>query len=52
MALSYLVAIDTGRNTPEDIYEHGSEPGVISENYYLHERSVVVLLKKMPDEAK
>ena len=42
----WKVAIDTGRNYPEDIFEAGSEPLVNSESYLVHERSVVVLLNR------
>jgi isoamylase len=42
----WLIAIDTGQPSPREIFEPGNEPGHMSATYLVHERSVVVLLKK------
>jgi hypothetical protein len=42
----WFIAVDTGQPGPEEIYETGCEPGFLSADYLVRERSVLVLLKK------
>jgi glycogen operon protein len=42
----WLLSVDTSQTDGKDIAEPGSEPRIISDCYLVHERSIVVLLKK------
>jgi glycogen operon protein len=42
----WKVAVDTGRETPQDIFEPGTEPLVRNQQYTVEPRSVVVLVSR------